>query len=58
MMDKLSPGEREVCEYIVERYGHYAEFDPTNTTVPDWVEKTKQQLISDDNARIIEERDC
>lgn len=57
-MEKLTPGEREVCEYIVERYSNYAEFDPTNTTVPDWVEKTKQQLISDDNARIIEERDC
>ena len=57
-MEKLTPGEREVCEYIVERYGHYSEFDPTNTTVPDWVEKTKQQLISDDNARIIEFRDC
>ncbi len=57
-MEKLTPGEREVCEYIVERYANYAEFDPTNTTVPDWVEKTKQQLISDDNARIIEERDC
>jgi hypothetical protein len=57
-MEKLTPGEREVCEYIVERYGHYSEFDPTNTTVPDWVEKTKQQLISDDKARIIEERDC
>ena len=57
-MEKLTPGEREVCEYIVERYGNYAEFDSTNTTVPDWVKKTEQQLIADDNARIIEERDC
>jgi len=57
-MEKLTPGEREVCEYIVERYDNYAEFDPTNNTVFDWVEKTKQQLISDDSARIIEFRDC
>lgn len=56
-MDKLSPGEREVCEYIVERYDCYAQFDPTNNTVFDWVEKTKRQLIADDNARIIEDRD-
>ena len=57
-MQKLTPGEREVCEHIVKRYGDYAEFDPTNNTVFDWVEKTKQQIIADDNARIIEERDC
>lgn len=57
-MEKLTPGEREVCEHIVKRYGDYAEFDPTNNTVFDWVEKTKQQIIADDNARIIEERDC
>ena len=57
MMDKLSPGEREVCEYIVERYDNYVQFDPTNNTVFNWVEKTKRQLIADDNARIIEDRD-
>ena len=57
-MQKLTPGEREVCEHIVKRYGDYAEFDRTNNTVFDWVEKTKQKISVDDNARIIEERDC
>ena len=44
-VDTVNRKPREVDEYIVERYGNYAEFDPTNTTVLDWVEATRKRLV-------------
>ena len=42
---------REVDEYIVERYGDYDKFDPTNTTVRTWVEATRQKLKTFDYSK-------
>lgn len=56
MYRSLSPGEKEVCQYIVERYDNYSVTE--NQAIKDWVEQTKKKLDADNIARIIEERDC
>ncbi len=53
----LSPGEREALEHIVKTYKDYKDFDPTNSTVLDWVLNAQTTLKEDEERRIISERD-
>ena len=54
-MDRLTPGEKEVYQYIVERFDNSI---IENQTIQYWIEQTKRKLDTDNIARIIEERDC
>lgn len=45
---QLTPGEREILEYIVERYSNYAVDVAYNTTVEQWVADAVEALENDD----------
>ena len=53
--DKLTPGEREILEYIVERYSNYTSSVTYNSTVDSWVADAVDKLENDDISSIANE---
>ena len=53
--DKLTPGEREILEYIVERYSNYTSSVTYNATVDSWVADAVDKLENDDISSIANE---
>lgn len=45
---KLTPGEREILEYIVERYSNYTNDVTSNATVDSWVASAVDKLENDE----------
>jgi|TARA_R110000782_G_scaffold57352_1_gene120038 hypothetical protein len=47
-MSKLSDGEREVLEFIVEKFSDYSKKQNLNETVDEWIADAKLKLEEED----------